>query len=191
MTQEDLDFITDSDKFRDITIEDILPYPDCSPGFYYVRLAYVDNIHAILEAEREARQVLVTETLNIKGQQAQVAHSALDMNEIAHAFDGDTLTVIRTLEANPLRIVLTFPTPIEIHSIKLWIGGTPTRMSATALLGKEKLDTVLSEVGQTNVVREIPLAFAQAVTADQFQIEILSTDAGDIAHVHLWEVVLE
>ncbi|MDY6873257.1 MAG: glycosyltransferase family 39 protein [Chloroflexota bacterium] len=191
MTQEDLDFIYDSDKFKDVWTEEILPYPDGSPGFYFVRLAYVDDIQAVLAAEREARQTLVTETLNIMGQPVAVAYSALDMNEIAHAFDGDPLTVIRTLEANPLRVVLTFPESVEIQSVRLWIGGPPTLMSLTAFLHEEKLDTVLKEVGQANIIREIPLTFNQVVTVDQLQIEIRSTDADEIAHVHLWEVVLE
>ncbi|MCB2213778.1 glycosyltransferase family 39 protein [bacterium] len=191
MTQEDLDFIMDSGKFKGIVIEETLPYPDGRPGFYFVRLAYVDDIRAVLAAEREARQALITETLDLLGQTAQVAHSALDMNEIAHAFDGDPLTVIRTLEANPLRIVLTFAEPIEIHAVKLWIGGTPTQMSVTAYLDEEKLDTVLREVGQSNIIREITLPFGEAFTADRFEISIRSTDAGEIAHVHLWEVVLE
>jgi hypothetical protein len=191
MTRDDLDYIYDSGKFTDIIIEETLPYPDGSAGFYFVRLAYVDDIRTIFEEEQEARLALVSETLNIQGQPVRVDHSALDMNEIAHAFDGDTLTVIRTLEANPLRIVLTFPEPVEVHSVTLWIGGTPTQMSVTAFLADEKLDTVLREVGQANAVREVTLPFTQAFTVDQLQIEVLSTDAGEVAHVHLWEVILE
>jgi hypothetical protein len=113
------------------------------------------------------------------------------MNEIGHIFDGDTTTLIRTLEANPLKLILTFPQPIKINSVTLWIGGTPTRISITALLADEKLVSVVREASQSNVVRQIALPFAQALTADQFQIEVLSTDTGEIAHVHLWEVILE
>ena len=111
MTEDDLDFITTSDKFTDITIEETLPYPDGTLGFAFVRLAYVPDILEILAEEREARQALVTTELMLDGQQVSVAHSVLDINEIGHAFDGDPTTLIRTLEANPLKIVLSYPEP--------------------------------------------------------------------------------
>jgi hypothetical protein len=191
MTQEDVDFIDESDKFTDVTVEEILPYPDGSPGFYFLRLAYVDNIEAILDAEQEARQTLLREELTIDGQTVQVAYPMLDINEIQQAFDGDRTTLIRTFEANPLRLVLTFPEFIDLHRVTLIIGGTPTRMTVTALSAGETLETVVQEAGEATVVREIPLAFSQTLAVDQLEIEILNIFDAEIAHVHLWEVILE
>ncbi len=58
----------------------------------------------------------------------------MDINEIAHAFDGDPTTLIRTLEANPLKIVLSYPEPVQLQSATLLIGGPPTRITVTAYL---------------------------------------------------------
>ncbi len=190
MTQEDLDYVYDSGKFTDVTVEEIIPYPDGSSGFYFVRLEYVDDIEAILTEEREARQTLSSEIISIQGQPVKVQYSILDMNEIAHAFDGDPTTLIRTLEANPLRLVLTFSQPVDVGGVTLVIGGTPTRMTVTAFHQGEKLDTVVMEVGQASVVREMNLAFEKVLSVDKIQIEILSINDGEIAHVHLWEVTL-
>lgn len=191
MTREDVDYIYDSGKFTDISIEETLPYPDGSPGFYFIRLNYVDGIESILDAEREARQALLTEELTILDQTVKVDYSVLDMNEIQQAFDGDTTTLIRTLEANPLRLVLTFPRETALSSVTLAIGGTPSRMTITAYTDGEALETVVQEVSESMVIREVEFAFSQTLQIDQLVIEVLSIFDGEIAHVHLWEVILE
>jgi len=191
MTQEDVDFIFESDKFTDITVEEVIDYPDGSPGFHFVRLSYVDDIEAILDAERAARQALLVEELTLNDQTVQVEYPTLDINEIGQAFDGDTTTLIRTLAANPLRLVLTFPEEISLSSVTLVIGGAPSRMTVTAMADGEVLDTVVEEVGEATVFREITLTFNQTLQIDQLEVEILSVLDGEIAHVHLWEVILE
>jgi hypothetical protein len=191
MTQEDLDYVYDSGKFTDITVEEIIPYPDGSSGFYFVRMNYIEDIEAILAKEREARRTLKTDIISILGQPVRVQYSPLDMNEIVHAFDGDTATLVRTLEANPLQLILTFPESVDLSSVTLFIGGTPTRMTVTAYSQGEKLDIAVKEVGQSSALREEILPFGKDITLDELQIEVLSVNDGEIAHVHLWEVVLE
>jgi hypothetical protein len=191
MTVEDLDYIYDSGKFTGVAIEETIPYPDGSIGFYFVRLEYVDDILTILEEERIARQALVESEILIDGQWVPVEHSVLDMNEIDQAFDSDPATLIRTLEANPLKIVLHFPEPTPLESVLLTIGGPPTRVAVTAYLASEKLDTVAQEVGQANITRELALSFATPLTVDEIRIEVFSVNDGEISHVHLWEIVLE
>lgn len=191
MTAEDLDYIYDSRKFTGISIDETIPYPDGSIGFYFVRLDYVSDILEILKEERIARQALVSEDVLIDDQWVQVEHSVLDMNEIAQAFDGDPATLVRTLEANPLQIILHFPKPITLQGAVLTIGGPPTRVALTAFLDGEKLDTIVQEVGQSSVTRELELNFKTPLIADELRIEVLSVNDGEISHVHLWEVVLQ
>ncbi len=191
MTGDDLDYIRHSGKFIDVTIEETIPYPDGTDGFYFVRLDYVPEIRAILAAESTARQALVPDEVLIEGQTVQVEHSVLDMNEIDQAFDGDLTTLIRTLEANPLKILLHFTEPIQLQGAALTIGGPPTRVTLTAYRAGEKLESVFAEVGPATVTREIELRFDEALTADEIRMEVLSVNDGEISHVHLWEVVLE
>jgi len=191
MTEEDLVFIEDSEKFTNITVEETLHYPDGKDGFYFVRLSYVEGIEDILAAERTARQALLTEVIPIKGQQVEVQYPTLDMNDIIHVFDDDPTTLIRTLEANPLRLVLTFPAPTKVNKITLVIGGTPTRATVTAFAGEEKLATLTDQVGSDVVKRNIDLEFSQTLLIDKLEVEILNTHDGEIAHVHLWEVLIE
>jgi hypothetical protein len=191
MTEDDLRFIEESEKFTDVTVEETLPYPDGREGFYLVRLNYVENIQAILEAERIARQTLLIETLTINGQAMEVHYPTLDMNEIGHIFDGDPTTLIRTLEANPLRLILKFVQPIEVNKITAIVGGTPTRVSATALLGESELGIKTTEVESALVNRNVALHFQENLFADTINIEIFNPHDGEIAHVHLWEIIIE
>ena len=127
----------------------------------------------------------------LNGQQVTVAYSVLDINEIGHAFDGDPTTLIRTLEANPLKIILSFPKPVQFQSATLLIGGPPTRVTVTALLEGEELAALSEEVGQAPVTREITLTFSDELTVDEIRIEVLSVNDGEVSHVHLWEVTLK
>jgi hypothetical protein len=191
MTGDDLVWIYESGKFKNIFVEETLPYPDGSSGFFFVRLEYVEDIEEILTAEREARQALISETISLLRQEVTVQYSALDMNEITHAFDGDPTTLIRTLEANPLRLVLTFSEAVDVQRLILKVGGTPTRVTVTALANGDVIGSLTEEVDSSPVPREMTVVFEETLTVDELKIEVLNVHDSEIAHVHLWEVTLE
>jgi copper chaperone CopZ len=174
-----------------VLVEETLPYPDGSSGFFFVRLEYVENIEAILAEERETRQALISEKITVLNQEVTVQYPTLDMNEITHAFDGDPNTLMRTLEANPMRLILTFPEANDIQRLILKIGGTPTRLTVTALVNGEEVGSFVEEVDSSPVPREITVSFENALTVDELIIEVLNVNDGEIAHVHLWEVTIE
>ena len=191
MTPEDLRLMAESEKFMDVTVEEVLPYPDGHVGFTFVRLAYVPNIEAIFEQEREARQTLQYKTLILKNRFVAVSYPTLDINEIGHVFDGDPTTLVRTLEANPLRINLKFHETIEIQTVTVIIGGTPTKVTVTANYDDEEIGTKTDQVESALVNRNITLSFGKTMRVDSLKIEVLSPHDGEIAHVHLWEVIID
>ena len=191
MTQEDLQWIRDSGKFKNVTIEETLPYPDGSDGFYFVSLEYAEDIEDILAAERAARQVPLTETLTFLDQEVSIQYPALDMNEIGHAFDGDPTTLIRTLEANPLRLRLSFSEPIQTNRVRVVVGGTPTWVKISAYRDGENLANLRQQVGSSVEKRELLLPFQELISLDSIEIEVFNIHDGETAHVHLWEVFIE
>ncbi len=191
MTEEDLAWIAESGKFTDVMIEETLSYPDGSTGFYFVRLAYVPNIKEILASEREARKALRSEDILWQGENIQVAYPELDINEIQAAFDGDPTSLIRTLEANPLKLVVTFSKQIPINSVTLRIGGTPTHITLSAVSCGNQCQKISRQVGSSPTTRDITLKFGNTLLIDQLEIEIFNPHDGEIAHVHLWEVSYE
>jgi len=191
MTEEDLSWIEESGKFTNTRIDETLSYPDGSIGFYFVRLEYVPNIKEILAQEREARQALRTERIIWQGEKVQVAYPALDINDIQAAFDGDPTSLIRTLEANPLRLIVSFSDPRLIQSVKVRIGGTPTRVTISAFSGDNQLNKIVKGVGSATITRDITLQFEKYLLAEKLEIEIFNPHDSEIAHVHLWEVSYE
>ena len=192
MTRDDYQLAQDSNKFKTIDVEEIIPYPDGTEGFYFVRLEYVDNILGIMIAERLARQIPQAEQLMINGQQVLVEYPLLDMNEIKHVFDQDRSSFIRTLEANPLRLTLHFPEPVSLNQVTLIVGGIPTRVTLTAKLDSQILETLESETGSSPETQEVILKFdEQPIKLDEFSIKVLNIHDGEISHVHLWEVEIK
>ncbi len=128
---EEFQQVISSGKFKTAQVEQILNYPNGQPGFYFVRLSYVENIDQILEAEREQRRKLLETDLIVDGQVVHVAYSALDIGQIESAFDRNEATLLRTLEANPMVIQLDFTDPRPLSGMKFYIGGTNAQLTVT------------------------------------------------------------
>ena len=189
MIPEEYQRMQESGKFTDIRVEKILPYPDGQPGFYFVRLNYVDNIEQLLEAERNARRELLLERVEVAGEPALVRYSMLDMGTISNVFDKDSETLLRSLEANPLQVEIAFDQPVPVSGVVLRVGGTPTRITATlTVAGNDAPLTFTTEVPGDPLSRDVPLDFDGPWQVQVLSLEVLSVNDGEPAHVHLWEI---
>ena len=181
----------DSGKFTDLRLEQTIPYPDGSPGFHFVRLRYTDEIDQILAAEKQARRQLVTAQLSLDGQPVQVKYPLLDMGEIAAAFDGNSDSLIRSLEANPLVLELTFPQPRTLNSVIASVGGAPTTFTVRLIPSDGSAEQTFStQAGVALEVRQLTLDFGAPLSVAKLIIEVKNTNEGEPAHVHLWEISL-
>lgn len=192
MIPEEFRLVQESGKFQDIQIEETIPYPNGQPGFYFVRLDYVENIDDILAKEKAARQILQEETLLVQGVMTDVSYSYLDMGSMDKIFDGDDLTLIRTFEANPLRVNLAWDSPRTIKGVSVRIGGTATTLTIRAYdaHGTLLLEDV-SEWDSDPNPRTIPVKFTKPLDVSRLEVEVLSTYDSEPAHVHLWEITLQ
>lgn len=189
LTPAEYQAMINSGKFTDIRLEKTILYPDGRPGFYFLRLHYVDDIDRILAAEQVERRKLKEETVSIGGQEVGVKYSPLDMGEIQAVFDGDHSSIARTLEANPLVIELTFPETRRISGIYLHFGSTEARVTARlyAEAGAEPQEYSARLEGSI----EIPdgtIEFGRPVAARVVRIEVQDTRQPEPGHVHLWEI---
>jgi len=191
MIPEEFERAETSGKFTDIKVIQTIPYPNGLPGFYFVRLRYVDNIDDILTAERERRSQLLVDAVEIDGEVVRVAYSTMDMGTIDNLFDGDEHSLVRTLEANPLQLKLDFDQPRLMQGLALKVGGTPTRIGV--VLQDEQGKPIFEDeeiVAEQAVPRFVELSW-NPVEAARISISVTSTDVGEPAHVHLWEVILK
>jgi hypothetical protein len=108
-----------SGKFKFITVEKVIPYPNGEPGFYVVRMQYADNIDEILAAEKAARSQPIEGDIEIDGQNVHVTYSLIDGGELKNIFDGDPYTLMRALEANPMVVQMEFPDARQLTGLDL------------------------------------------------------------------------
>lgn len=183
----------ESDKFKSIEVERVLPYPDGTPGFYFARLAYADNVDAIFAREQASRRQPVEARVEIAGQQVQVRHPPLDMGRVVDMFDGDWYTLGRVMEANPALIELTFPQPRSVAGVAGDFGSMEFAWTIEVYApGTEE------PVVYTETYRKTPPDPHAEVTFERgpeqvskIRIEIRDLRAGGSAKIHIRELTLK
>jgi hypothetical protein len=182
-----------SQKFVMQPPERIIAYPNGQPGFYFVRMRYVDNVDAILAAERQARQVLQEDRTMLDGQQILVRHSRLDAGQVSDVFDGADNTLMRGLEANPLIIELVFPSPRTVGQLGLTVASMDFNLKviATPADGSAPRD-VAKEYRGLPADPHVDLALpGGAQPVSKLRIEITNLNEGEVAHIHVREISLK
>jgi hypothetical protein len=192
MTPGEYQTALNSGKFKPPQVEQIIPYPDGSPGFYFARWQYTDNVEALFAAEIAARRQPVIEDAQINGEFWRVVHSRFDMGEVQHMFDGDTFTLARGLEANPLVVDVAFPTERVIAGVTLDLGAMALfQVKAEVFIAGATGPQTFSQTYQ-NLPADphIELPFTGLTTPIQrIIIGITNLNAGDTANIHVREIV--
>ena len=192
MIPEEYRQVVESDKFTAIRVEKVIPYPNGEPGFYFVRLNYTDNFDEIMAEEKAARQVLQEEEINVQGVITRVSFSSLDMGSISNLFDGDDLSLVRSLEANPLQVNLAWESPRDIERVLLRIGGANTTLSLAGYdAGGSMLINRVYEIAQDPNPRTIAVEFPSTLPLSRLEIDVMNTYDSEPSHVHLWEITLQ
>jgi len=109
-------------KLADVRVVKLIPYPDGSPGFYFVRMRYSDQADALFEQERQRRLMPVIDTLEVRGETLTIEHPLLDSGGVQHIFDGDPYTLARGYDANPMLLKITFGSPRPLTGIDITTG---------------------------------------------------------------------
>jgi hypothetical protein len=192
VTPEEYQSILESEKLTGVQVEQILPFPDGNPGFYFIHLRYVDNIDEIFASEQEQRRVLQSDVVEINGDAVPVRYSALDMGDIRLAFDGDDFTLLRSFEANPLVIELDFPQPRRMSGFAIITGSAAVEIHAavTQSTGETPLDFSIQHLGSIEQP-QASLDFGKSLLVDQLRIEVQDANQQEPAHVHVWEIEFE
>jgi hypothetical protein len=190
MTPEELNKAHASNKFKPIQIDQIVSYPDGSDGFYFARLAYIDDVEQIFAAEQAERRKPVIEQIQLDGENVTISHSRFDSGRLVDLFDNDRFTLARVMEANPAFLEFTFPTPRRI-----------TRVAADFGTMDLQLTILLYPTGDTQPVTvtqiyrglppdphvEMPLENAPPLVS-KIRLEIKALDVGEVFKIHIREI---
>ena len=192
MTAPEYEKAVASPKFTNIAVDEVLNYPNGSPGFYFVRLAYSDQADQIFIAEKEARKQLTVSTVELDGQPVELHYSQIDMGEPRLMFDGDHLSLMRGLEANPFILEMIFPSPRTFSGVEADFGIAD--LTLTALLYQDQNGepvTYSTELNSSAIdpIMKIPFDLGpQQVTKIHF--EIYNRSSGETANIHIKELTL-
>ncbi len=175
--------------FSTVTVEKVVPYPNGQPGFYFVRLEYSPDIEEIIADELARRRQLGSLLVPINGEKVMLSFTQLDMGEIAHLFDGDPHTLVRTFAVNPLQLIFDFPSPRRLESLTLRIGGSATRLSVRAWSeGLAEPVELVRQFAESPMPRDVQVDLPGSQAITRLYIEVLNANDPSDGHVHLWEI---
>lgn len=190
MMKEEYDQVLESEKFKEIFVEEeyTVMYPNGEPGFYFVRLAYQDNIDQIFEKEREVRKALLEEVVVLEENLVPVRYPHLDSGEIANLFDGDTRTYARTMEANPFVIELEFTEPTQVSGVTVVTGSIYGELTAIVSSSEGEPEVFVVEKKGSVSDPQLQLEFGTLINATRVRLEVREVGIVEPAHIHIWEV---
>lgn len=188
---EEYDWLSKNPKFTDLEILDKLAYPDGNTGFFFVRFQYSDQAEQIFADEMLERSKPEQSEFDLLGQRVGISYSRLDLGTIAHIFDGNRATPLRTLEANPLEITIDFPDAVLLEQVKGLVGSPATEMLVGVTTESGEVLIFSEAVGAAEEVREVLVRFGKSISVTRLQIWVESLGQGEPTHVHLWELILE
>ena len=195
MTPDEYSTATSNSKFTDVRVEKIVPYPDGNPGFYFVRLRYVDNIDEIFAAEEATRQVLQESVVMVDGQEVKVRFSYLDADVQAEAiklvFDNDPYTLAKTFENNPFVIEMTFPSSRQISGFSIIIGSAGAEITLTGYPAPGALPVTYVFKGQGSIKQpKLSFDLPKPMQVQILRVEMLDPKSPAPTQVHIWELKL-
>jgi 4-amino-4-deoxy-L-arabinose transferase-like glycosyltransferase len=191
MTSEEYSAAELSERFAEIEVEQTLDYPNGSPGFYFARLTYVDNIQEIIAAEQEELAKPVEEVLDLGGEAVRVVHSRFDMGTLSAGFDANPFSLMRTQQDNPMALDFYFPEPHRFTRVMVRVGGAPTRLTVT-IYPEGGGDPVIrsTTVDRSSDYRNIEILLDTPVQSRHLRLEIETVGEGEPTHVHVYEIEL-
>lgn len=181
-----------SNYFSTIQVERILSTPNGQPGFYFVRLKYVENIQALITEQQSANHAVVTEMVPLGMQIVKITHNRLDMGKISDLFDHNASTLIRSAGINPLELDLSFENPISFQQVLVGIGGNDTTITAQVWQARQEEPLTRSvHLLETPLPRTLTVNFGQPLQVTRLHLEISNTREGANDHVHVWDLTFQ
>ncbi len=193
LTAQEYDQARQSPKFKTVQVDQSLAYPDGSPGFYVVHLAYVDNIDQILAAEQEALHQLASGQFTIGNQMVTMRYSQIADGDLRDIFDGKWETLVRGLEANPFVLEFSFPEPRPITGIAADFGSMDLTMSVLLYAPGSDTPVKLSQTWRNQPPDpHVEMKFDNPpAQVSKMRVEILNLLAGDTANIHIREFKIQ
>ena len=179
-------------RFRVPSPDFVLPFPDGTPGFYFVRLRDAADFEEQVAEERRRRHALVREAITRGSDVFEVAHSRLDLGQLRFVFDGDPSTLARTASVNPAVFEISFPAPRVIEAIVVTTGRMDFCLSARVRGADGRVATAIREFSGLPGEPVARLALEPPVEDTVWiRLEIENFRGGNDENIHVREIRFE
>ena len=179
------------ERFTGQMIEDTILRPNGEPGFYLATGRYVDNIDEIFAQQKAESLQPDYAIIDIDGIPAEVTYSKLDMGRIEDLFDGDGLTITRTLINNPAVFEIVFSRPRMMSGLQLSLRDRPTDVTVTLdPVDGGRTEPLMFETFLQGTIPEpdVEFRFEETVEVQRIVVELLDLEQGEEGHVHVWDI---
>lgn len=199
MTPAEYSLAAASEKLTNLRIDKVVPYPDGTPGFYFVRLEYTGDIDEIFAAEKALRDIPRESVITMGGQPVTVTHSYLDAgteegaqeDAINEVFDNDLLSLAKTFEANPFVIKMNFPAPRVLNGFSIFIGSARANITLKCYSTESAQPVIYTFEGQGSMEQpELSFDLPEPLEVKMLEIEMFDPLSPPPTKIHIWEIIL-
>jgi hypothetical protein len=185
------DKLVESGEYAEINVEKVIPYPDGTPGFRFVRLAMTPEKLAAMQRGYEQARQPVTEYLENDGERWTVTHPPVGGASIANLFDGDLDTHVRSDGQNPFVIDIQFGQSHPLSGLIVRLGSERNTVKAV-VFPADGSDPIIQqlEAGPVESFKDVEVTLDEPKLAQRLIVEILDVAAQQDALVHVWELEL-
>jgi hypothetical protein len=181
--------------FERVEVDRVLPYPDGTPGFYFVRLTYSELADSFIAEARTAQHELAQGEVMIDGEPAKLEFTQLNGGRVEDIFDGDFESVARTYDINPAVFIITFAAPRPVGGVTVTTGSMDVGLVVRLYTADEPQGEPAAEYSRTYT--DLPddptvdLAFDQPPPlVTRLYLEILKVGDAPAGTVHVREIVV-
>jgi hypothetical protein len=187
LTPDEYEEAISNPKIGSVKVEQVIPYPDGSPGFYFTRLGYSDEADEIFAAEKDARRQLVVDYVPYEGENVEIHYSQIDMGVPMLMFDDNPFTLIRGLEANPFILEVIFDKPRHINGVIADFGKVSLSLTATLYADPDGDVRVYNQTfPKPTDDTLVEMSFNDPPgSVYKVRLEILNPQSGETANIHI------
>jgi len=191
-TSDEYDKLVTNPIFTNISVSQVLHFPNGNPGFYVLTLQASEKIDTILAEESKINRSPVEDTIIINNQSVRVFHSPIGSGSLEDVFDHNPDSLARVIEANPFTFDL-FPTnPITTNGIDIQTGSLPKFTVSVSLYPVDSDEPVIYTQSFSNLPPDpsISMAFDKGpILSSRIYIEILDENSGFSSQIHVRDII--
>lgn len=191
LTASEYDRVRENPRFVVSRVETDLPFPDGTPGFFFVRLRNPPDIEERVARENAERRRLVEEETVFGGASVRVRHSRFVAGRVADLFDGNPDTFVKFDELNPVVLELEFARPRPVTGIRLTTAGVEDLAASVELFAPAGPVRCEGEFRRLPADPTISVDCAAGGPVQRMRVELRDLGAGEVAYVHLRELALK